>query len=105
MIDRLAVQDYLQKVGIDPLAAKIYVLLLSSNDPSVLQLSKALDISRTKVESKLALLRQANLVGAERGQFGVKYKALPFENVDKLVATKEAEAQLLRDQFSTIASS
>lgn len=85
------VQEYLQVLGIDPEATLIYISLAKNGPSSALQVSKSTSISRTQTYRRLEELQAAGLSSAEQLSYGTLFRALPFENVDALLAQREAE--------------
>jgi sugar-specific transcriptional regulator TrmB len=87
------VQNYLQVLGIEPEASLVYLRLAEQGPSSALQLAKATGISRTQVYRRLEELQSAALVSAEQLSYGTLFRALPFENVEGLLAQREAETR------------
>jgi sugar-specific transcriptional regulator TrmB len=85
------VQKYLQVLGIEPEATMVYVELTKQGPSSALQLSKITGISRTQTYRRLEDLQASGLASAEQLSYGTLFRALPFENVEALIAQREAE--------------
>lgn len=90
------IQKYLHKLGLEPEAIKLYLELATHGHSSALQLAKATNISRTQVYRLLESLQGAGLVSAERLTYGTLYRALPLENIEGLLANREAETAAIR---------
>ncbi len=94
---------YLATLGIEADATALYLELAKQGHSSALQLSKATDISRTQVYRHLESLQQAGLVSAEQLNYGTLYRALPLENIEGLLANREAETAALRRNLGAMA--
>lgn len=90
------VTKYLHKLGVEPEAATVYYELVKHGHSSALQLAKATAISRTQVYRHLEILQQHGLASAEQLSYGTLYRALPFENIEGLLADREAETAAIR---------
>lgn len=98
------VQDYLQVFGIEPEATDIYTILVAHGQLSVLQISKLTNVSRTQVYRRLEELKTAGLVSAEQLNYGTLFRALPFENVEALIAQREAENYAAKSNLKDMAT-
>ncbi len=85
------VQEYLQVLGVEPEATMVYVELTKQGPSSALQVSKLTGISRTQIYRRLEELQATGLASAEQLSYGTLFRALPFENVEALIAQREAE--------------
>jgi sugar-specific transcriptional regulator TrmB len=90
------IQKYLQKLGLEPEATRLYLELVKQGHSSALQLAKATRISRTQVYRFLESLQAAGLASAEQLSYGTLYRALPLENLEGLLANREAETAAIR---------
>jgi len=90
------ITTYLDKLGIEPDATRVYVELIKGGHTSALQLAKATGISRTQVYRHLEALQQYGLVSAEQLTYGTLYRPLPLENIEGLIASREAETAAIR---------
>jgi len=90
------IQTYLQKLGIEAEATKIYLELTKAGPTSALQLAKQTAISRTQVYRHLERLQAAGLASAEQLSYGTLHRALPLENIEGLLANREAETAAIR---------
>lgn len=96
-MDQLAtITKYLEKLAIEPDATKIYIKLIKHGHSSALQLAKATSISRTQVYRHLEHLQKHGLVSAEQLSYGTLYRPLPLENLEGLLANREAETAAIR---------
>ncbi|HSW66582.1 MAG TPA: helix-turn-helix domain-containing protein [Bacillota bacterium] len=96
-MDRTAtISKYLGKLGVEPEAVTLYIALTKHGHSSALQLSKATGIGRTHVYRLLEALQQCGLTSAEQLSYGTLYRALPLENIEGLLANREAETAAIR---------
>jgi sugar-specific transcriptional regulator TrmB len=91
---------YLEKLAIEPEATTLYLELVKQGHSSALQLAKATKISRTQVYRHLETLQQNGLVSGEQLSYGTLYRALPLENIEGLLANREAETAAIRRNLS-----
>ena len=92
----LVVQKYLQVLGIEPEATLSYLELTKLGPSSVLQLSKKTGISRTQMYRHLDELQTKGLVSAEQLAYGTLFRALPIDNIEALIAQREAETAAVK---------
>src|SRR5437764_13806390 len=90
------IQKYLGKLGVEPESVAVYIELVKQGYSSALQLAKATNISRTQVYRHLEALQQHGLASAEQLSYGTLYRPLPIENIDGLLANREAETAAIR---------
>jgi sugar-specific transcriptional regulator TrmB len=90
------IEKYLGKLGIEPETVKVYIELVTQGYSSALQLAKATNISRTQVYRHLETLQSAGLASAEQLSYGTLYRPLPIENIDGLLANRDAETAAIR---------
>lgn len=100
----MIIQTYLQKLGIEPEATTLYIALTTEGPSSALQLAKHSGISRTQVYRFLESLQAAGLVSAEQLSYGTLYRALPLDNIEGLLANREAETAAIRRNLSAMAT-
>lgn len=93
------VQKYLQVFGISPEASRTYIELAQNGPLSVLQLSKATSISRPQMYRRLEELQAKGLASAEQLSYGTIFRALPFENVEALIAQRDMENKAAKDNL------
>jgi sugar-specific transcriptional regulator TrmB len=96
------IKTYLGKLGIDPAAVAVYLELVRHGHSSALQLAKATDISRTQIYRHLESLQQNGLVSAEQLSYGTLYRPLPLDNIEGLLANREAETAAIRRNLSSM---
>jgi sugar-specific transcriptional regulator TrmB len=97
------VQSNLEKLGIEPETSTLYLELTKRGHSSALQLSKITGISRTQVYRHLESLQSCGLVSAEQLSYGTLYRAQPIENIEGLLASREAETASLRHELAGMA--
>lgn len=90
------IEKYLEKLGIEPETTRIYIELVKHGHSSALQLAKATSISRTQVYRHLEVLQQHSLTSAEQLSYGTLYRPLPLQNIEGLLANREAETAAIR---------
>ncbi|MGH7157655.1 MAG: TrmB family transcriptional regulator [Candidatus Saccharimonadales bacterium] len=90
------ITKYLSTLGIEPEATSVYLAMHKSGHSSALKLARATGISRTQTYRHLESLQKAGLVSAENLGFGTLYRPLPIENIEALLASREAETAALR---------
>ncbi|HSX29160.1 MAG TPA: helix-turn-helix domain-containing protein [Candidatus Saccharimonadales bacterium] len=90
------IRTYLEKLGIEPDATTVYIQLVRNGHSSALQLAKTTGISRTQVYRHLEVLQRNNLVSAEQLSYGTLYRPLPLDNIEGLLASREAETAAIR---------
>ncbi len=90
------IQKYLATLGIEPETTTVYIALVQMGYSSALQLAKATNISRTQIYRYLESLQHSGLVSAEQLSYGTLYRPLPLENLEGLIADREAETAALR---------
>jgi len=96
------VQKYLQVLGIEPEATVVYLELTKLGPSSALQLAKATDISRTQIYRHLEELQAKGLVSAEQLSYGTLFRVLPLENLDALIAQREAETEAIKRNLGSM---
>lgn len=103
-MDHSALQHYLERLDVEPEVTNVYIELVKVGHSSALQLAKTTHISRTQIYRHLEVLQERGLVSAEELSYGTLYRALPFENVEALIANREAENNALRRNLKSMAS-
>lgn len=96
------VQKYLQVLGIEPEATVAYLELTKLGPSSALQLAKATKISRTQIYRHLEELQAKGLVSAEQLSYGTLFRVLPLENLDALIANREAETAAIKRNLGSM---
>jgi len=97
-----AIQNYLQKLGITPETTTTYIELVKLGPSGALPLAKQTGIARTQVYRHLESLQAAGLVSAEQLSYGTMYRSLPIENIEGLLASREAETASLRTDLRSM---
>jgi sugar-specific transcriptional regulator TrmB len=97
---RKIIADNLQVLDIDPDATLVYLELAKLGPGSALQLAKLTKISRTQIYRRLESLQQHGLVSAEQLSYGTLFRALPIENIEGLIADREAQTSALKHNVS-----
>lgn len=93
---------YLKQAGIEPAASKLYIELIKTGHSSALQLAKNTGVSRTQVYRYLEALQAVGLVSAESLSYGTLFRAQPLENIEALIADREAQTKELRLHLGTM---
>ena len=101
--DIKVVQNYLQVLGIEPAATRAYLALLKLGPSSVLQIAKHTVTSRTQMYRHLEQLQQHGLVSMEQLSYGSLYRALPLENIEATIASREAETAAAKQNLGVMA--
>jgi sugar-specific transcriptional regulator TrmB len=102
-MDALAtISKYLEKLDIESDATQVYATLFKSGPSAALQIAKLTAISRTQVYRHLETLQNHGLVSAEQLSYGTLYRALPLDNVEGLIANREAETAAIRRNLSSM---
>lgn len=96
------IAHYLAKLGIEHDAVTLYLELVKHGHSSALQLAKTTGISRTQVYRHLESLQMHSLASAEQLSYGTLYRALPIENIENLLASREAETADIRHNLSAM---
>ncbi len=96
------ISKYLEKLSIEPDATRVYIELIKGGPFSALQVAKQTHISRTQVYRHLEALQQHGLVSAEQLSYGTLYRALPLENIEGLIANREAETAAIRRNLGSM---
>ncbi len=97
------ITKYLGKLGIEAETTAVYLALVTQGYASALQLAKSTKISRTQVYRHLDVLQQHGLASAEQLSYGTLYRPMPIENIEGLLANREAETAAIRRNLSTMA--
>ncbi len=101
-MDSKTLQHYLEKLAIEPEVTDVYIELVKRGYSSALQIARATGISRTQIYRHLEILQQRGLTSAEEMTYGTLYRALPIENIEALIANREAENNSLRRNLGSI---
>lgn len=98
------IKKYLGKLGVEPDSVKVYLELVKQGYSSALQLAKATGISRTQVYRHLEVLQSNGLASAEQLSYGTLYRPMPIENIEGLLANREAETAAIRRNLNSMAA-
>jgi sugar-specific transcriptional regulator TrmB len=98
------IKKYLSKIGVESESVAVYLELVKHGYSSALQLTKATSISRTQIYRHLDSLQQIGLVSAEKLSYGTLYRPMPIENIEGLLANREAETAAIRRNLSGMAT-
>lgn len=102
-MDQVAIiTKYLEKLGIEPEAVGVYIALIKNGHSSALQLAKTTKISRTQIYRHLDTLQANGLASAEKLSYGTLYRPMPIENIEGLLANREAETAAIRRNLSSM---
>jgi len=97
-----SVEAYLTKLGLTPEATKTYTELAKLGPSTALQLSKTTGTARTQTYRCLETLQTMGLASAEKLSYGRLYRSLPLENIEALLADRDAQTQALRADLRTM---
>ena len=89
----------LQLLGLSEEEARIYLLLVGKGSLSALQVSREIHLARTKVYRILDNLIAKKLVTVQLGDWGKKFSANSYRELELLVKEKEYEAQKLKAEL------
>jgi sugar-specific transcriptional regulator TrmB len=96
------VQKYAQKLGITDDAIVVYAELAKIGHSSALELSRKTKLPRTQVYRLLDELKEVGLVSAEQLSYGTLFRALPFSNIESMLAIKESELHTIKRQLPAL---
>lgn len=96
------IQKYLEKLAIEPEATTVYIELIKLGPSSALQIARATNITRTQVYRHLEDLQTKGLVSAEQLSYGTLFRALPLENIEGLIADREAELGAIKRNLGSM---
>jgi len=102
--EQTTLRHYLDKLGLQPLIADIYVTLWTHGPQTISQLARNAKIDRIKIYRLLEELKTSGLVEIE-----IKYKrsiirAAPISNLQVLISKKEQELEDIKQAYPTIAA-
>lgn len=98
------IKKYLGKLDIELETIHIYLELVKHGHSSALQLSKLTGISRTQIYRHLEALQKNGLASAEQLSYGTLYRPMSIENIEGLLANREAETAAIRRNLSAMAT-
>jgi sugar-specific transcriptional regulator TrmB len=97
-------KNKLAAFGLAPAMADIYIHLLRHGPLTALQLSRALPYSRTQTYRHLEDLQALQIVSCTQFAHGSVYEALPPEQLEQIVVSKQAEARSLHEKLTEVKS-
>ena len=98
------IKKYLGRLGVEVEAVTVYLELIKQGYASALQLSKATGVSRTQIYRRLDELQHYGLASAEQLSYGTLYRPMPIENIEGLLANREAETAAIRRNLGGMAA-
>lgn len=96
-------KTYLSKLDVDPDTTEVYIALTKLGLTSALKLARLTKISRTQIYRHLDGLKALGLVSAEELSYGTLFRALPLENIEAVIANREAENAAIKRNLSAMA--
>lgn len=102
MDNLITIQNYLSNIGLEGEATRLYIELVKTGPSSALQLARNTKISRTQTYRYLEELQNKGLASAEQLSYGTLFRALPLENIESVIAQREAETATLRGDLGTM---
>ena len=88
--------------GLEEKEALIYLMLLQKGIKTPLELARLTEVNRTTIYRIVERLQDLNLVEEMLDQNTTKYKAIPPDKFELLVAKKEAELKTLKETLPTL---
>ena len=92
----------LTKFGLSNEEVILYLELLQNNSLSALELSRKLNIGRTKVYRLIDILHEKGLVNIIVDDYGNKFEANSPKNLERVLTEKEAELESLKNESSAL---
>lgn len=102
MVNKLNLKQKLNLLGLTDNQAEIYLLLLKQGLTSLLELSRRTNINRTTIYRIVEDLKKLNLAEEVLDDRGTKVKAVNPENLEFIIANKEAELTNLKSNLSDL---
>ncbi len=84
---------YLKKLGVEPEAAEIYLLLVTKGALTALQLSRETKVSRTSMYRLLERMQEIGIVEMRTEETTTKAEAAPLSQIARLVEQKKVDAE------------
>ena len=97
------VQAYFDNLGLRSEDSAVYAKLIAAGPASALQVAKQTGVSRTQVYRSLERLQEYSLVSSERLTYGTLFRALPIQNIENQLASREMNIANLRQGLSDVA--
>lgn len=92
----------LRMLGIEPDVASVYIELTKLGSGSALQIARQTNIARTQIYRHLESLKRYGLVSIEKLSYSTLFRALPLENIEGLIANREAETAEVKKEMSSM---
>src|SRR5437868_736896 len=89
--------EYLQKLGLDELSAKLYIALSEKGSMSILDASRAIGVERTRVYRLAEQLVQKGLIEEVADYKKQMLQATDIKNLEILVKEYEENSQFLKE--------
>ncbi|MFH1280829.1 MAG: helix-turn-helix domain-containing protein [Candidatus Beckwithbacteria bacterium] len=103
-MNKMDIKQKLNLLGLSDKQAEIYLLLLKQGLTSLLELSRLSLINRTTIYRIIEDLKKINLVEEVLDDRGAKVKAVKPENLQLLLAQKETELSVLKNNLPDLIS-
>ncbi len=104
-MNKQALAESLTQLGLSPAEIIIYIHLLKSEPKTPLELSRELNINRSKMYRLLEDLIQKKLLEEHGLNRGFKVKAASVQNLELLVSSEEEKAKTMREFLPDLISS
>lgn len=85
--------DKLSKLGIGTDAAEIYLYLIQNGPTTILQLSRDLNIERSKIYRNAQVLSENGLISETHAAWGKKLSAAPVDNLNVIANNRRLELE------------
>lgn len=95
-------QEYLEKLGIEPYIASVYLSLHTNGPQSISQLARDTNIERTRIYRLLDKIHESNLIEVENKYKSKLLRAAPLSNLQVLFSKKEQELDQLQQELPKI---
>lgn len=96
MQEVVRIKKYLEKLDISPEITDVYLELTKLGPATALQLTRKTGKKRTQIYRHLEELQDKGLLSQEKLSYGTLFRALPIDNIEGLIADREAENAALR---------
>jgi len=96
------IKTILEKFGLNQEEIELYLELLQNTSLSALELSRKLNIGRTKVYRLTDLLHEKGLVNIIVDDYGNKFEANSPKNLERVLTEREAELEELKQESSNL---
>ncbi|MFA9288330.1 MAG: TrmB family transcriptional regulator [Weeksellaceae bacterium] len=99
-----ALDTFLTQLGFTVEEKSIYTALVTRGSMTILELSKAAGVNRTKIYRLLDELKKRGIILEVVEEYKTVLKAAEIHNLEQLVKEQEAKAALLRESFPHVVS-